>query len=132
MEIWRRARAKSRRVRTVVLGSVLILGAGVIAGKPKPIVYAQNTAPSAQNTAPRVVSIDNFSFAPMEITVPAGTPIIWINKDDVPHTVVSVDHKFKSQALDTDEKFSLTLQSPGTYEYFCSVHPRMVGKIIVK
>jgi len=78
------------------------------------------------------VNIDNFSFTPMEMTIPAGSQVTWINKDDVPHTVVSVDHKFKSQALDTDEKFSFAFPNPGTYEYFCSVHPKMTGKIIVK
>jgi plastocyanin len=78
------------------------------------------------------VSIDNFSFTPMEMTIPAGSQVTWVNKDDVPHTVVSVDHKFKSQALDTDEKFSFTFSNPGTYEYFCSVHPKMTGKIVVK
>jgi plastocyanin len=78
------------------------------------------------------VSIDNFSFTPMEMTIPAGTQVTWINKDDVPHTVISVDHKFKSKALDTDEKFSFTFSNPGTYEYFCSVHPKMTGKIFVK
>jgi plastocyanin len=78
------------------------------------------------------VSIDNFSFTPMEMTIPAGSQVTWVNKDDVPHTVVSVDHQFKSKALDTDEKFSFTFPNPGTYEYFCSVHPKMTGKIIVK
>ncbi len=78
------------------------------------------------------VNIDNFSFTPMEITISAGSQVTWINKDDVPHTVVSVDHQFKSKALDTDEKFSFTFPNPGTYEYFCSVHPKMTGKIVVK
>ena len=78
------------------------------------------------------VNIDNFSFTPMEMTIPAGLQVTWINKDDVPHTVVSVDHQFKSKALDTDEKFSFTFSNPGTYEYFCSVHPKMTGKIVVK
>ena len=79
------------------------------------------------------ITIDNFSFAPMQIEIAAGTQVTWINKDDVPHTVVSVDHKlFKSRALDTDESFSFTFKDPGTYEYFCSVHPKMTGKIIVK
>jgi plastocyanin len=78
------------------------------------------------------VSIDNFSFTPMDMTIPAGSQVTWINKDDVPHTVVSVDHQFKSKALDTDEKFSFTFPNPGTYEYFCSVHPKMTGKIVVK
>ncbi len=85
-----------------------------------------------QQSGAHEVSIDNFSFTPMEMTIPAGAQVTWINKDDVPHTVVSVDHKFKSQALDTDEKFSFTFSNPGTYEYFCSVHPKMTGKIFVK
>ncbi len=78
------------------------------------------------------ITIDNFSYAPMQLEIAPGTQVIWINKDDVPHTVVSVDHKFKSRALDTDESFSFTFQDPGTYEYFCSVHPKMTGKIVVK
>jgi plastocyanin len=78
------------------------------------------------------IKIDNFSFSPAELTVPANTQVTWVNRDDVPHTVVSTDKKFKSQALDTDETFSFTFTEPGTYEYFCSVHPRMVGKIIVQ
>jgi plastocyanin len=94
---------------------------------------AQNMGHSTeQQSEVHEVSIDNFSFTPMEMTIPAGTQVTWINKDDVPHTVVSVDHQFKSKALDTDEKFSFTFSNPGTYEYFCSVHPKMTGKIVVK
>lgn len=85
-----------------------------------------------QQPAVKEVTIDNFSFGPMELTVPAGTQVTWINKDDVPHVVMSVDNKFKSKALDTDDKFSFTFQQAGTYEYFCSVHPKMTGKIVVK
>ena len=70
------------------------------------------------------MNIDNFMFTPMELTIAPGTQVTWVNKDDVPHTVVSVEHKFKSKALDTDEIFSFTFQNPGTYEYFCSVHPQ--------
>jgi plastocyanin len=78
------------------------------------------------------VSIDNFSFTPETLTVPAGTEVKWINHDDVPHTVVSTDQRFKSKALDTDESFSFTFTQPGTYEYFCSVHPKMTAKVIVQ
>lgn len=85
-----------------------------------------------QPPATKEVTIDNFSFGPMELTIPVGTQVTWVNKDDVPHVVMSVDHKFKSKALDTDEKFSFTFPDAGTYEYFCSVHPKMTGKIIVK
>jgi plastocyanin len=98
-----------------------------------PMQMAQNKNQATdQKMGAHEVSIDNFSFAPMEMTIPAGSQVTWINKDDVPHTVVSVDHQFKSKALDTDEKFSFTFPNPGTYEYFCSVHPKMTGKIVVK
>jgi plastocyanin len=79
------------------------------------------------------VKIDNFAFTPMDLTVPAGTTVEWVNRDDIPHVVVSDDKKtFKSRALDTDEKYSYTFTTPGTYSYFCSLHPKMTGKIIVK
>ena len=77
------------------------------------------------------VVIDNFSFIPPRLTVPAGTKVTWINRDDVPHTVVSVDKQFKSPPLDTDEKFSRVFSTPGTNDYFCSIHSHMTGKIIV-
>lgn len=92
--------------------------------------YSVAPAP-AQNATTRV-KIDNFSFEPREITVSAGTQVTWVNADDVPHTVVSNDNKFKSKALDTDDRFSFTFAQPGTYEYFCSVHPKMTAKVIVK
>ena len=77
------------------------------------------------------VAIDNFSFAPAAATVPVGTTITWVNHDDVPHVVMSTEKKFKSPVLDTDEKFSHAFDAPGTYEYFCSLHPRMTGRIVV-
>lgn len=79
------------------------------------------------------VGIDNFSFLPKEITVPVGTTVTWTNHDDVPHVVASADDQFKkSAALDTDESFSHTFTAAGNYIYFCSIHPHMTGKIIVK
>ncbi len=78
------------------------------------------------------VSIDNFTFMSSgPVTIPAGTTVTWVNHDDVPHTVVSTEQKFKSKALDTDEKFSFTFTQPGEYPYFCSIHPKMVAKVIV-
>jgi plastocyanin len=79
------------------------------------------------------VKIDNFTFGPATLTVPVGTTVAWINKDDIPHTVVStVDSKtLKSKVLDADEKFSFTFSKSGTYPYFCSIHPKMTGKVIV-
>ncbi|HKV05985.1 MAG TPA: plastocyanin/azurin family copper-binding protein [Candidatus Acidoferrales bacterium] len=78
------------------------------------------------------ITTDNFSFTPKETTVTKGTTITWVNHDDVPHTVVNTDKRFKSNALDTDDQFSFTFTESGTYAYFCSVHPLMTGKVIVK
>jgi plastocyanin len=78
------------------------------------------------------VKIDNFSFGPAAITVPVGTTVTWINRDDIPHTVVSTEKVFKSKVLDTDEKFSFTFTKPGEYPYFCSIHPKMTGKVVVQ
>jgi plastocyanin len=90
-------------------------------------------AAQAQSTADLIeVRIDNFSFGPAAITVPAGTTVTWTNHDDIPHTVVSTDKVFKSKVLDTDENFSFTFSTPGTYPYFCSIHPKMTGKVVVR
>jgi amicyanin len=78
------------------------------------------------------VTIDNFSFLPATLTVPAGTKVTWINHDDVPHNVISVDKKFASPVLDTDEEFSYNFTAPGTYSYYCSIHPKMTGKVVVQ
>jgi plastocyanin len=78
------------------------------------------------------IEIKDFHFNPQTLTVKSGETITWINRDEEPHTVVSVEKQFKkSPALDTDETFSITVGAPGTYTYFCSVHPRMTGTIIV-
>jgi plastocyanin len=78
------------------------------------------------------VKIDNFSFSPATITIPAGSTVKWTNRDDIPHTVVNDDQKFDSKTLDTDESYSYTFTKPGTYPYFCSIHPKMTGKVIVQ
>jgi 3',5'-cyclic AMP phosphodiesterase CpdA len=77
------------------------------------------------------VVVDNFSFAPAAASVPIGTTVTWTNRDDVPHLIVSTEQKFKSRALDTDEQFAYRFDAPGTYPYFCSLHPRMTGRIVV-
>ena len=89
---------------------------------------------SAQEKTAASVKIDNFSFDPALITVPAGTVVTWTNRDDIPHTVVSTDDPkaFKSKPLDTDDKFSFTFSKSGTYTYFCSIHPKMTGKVVVQ
>ena len=79
------------------------------------------------------IEIKDFMFNPPTITVKSGEKITWINRDEEPHTVVSVGKKFqKSSALDTDQQFTITAGAPGTYEYFCSVHPKMTGTIVVE
>jgi plastocyanin len=78
------------------------------------------------------ITIDNFTFGPMAVTVPVGGTVTWVNGDDVPHTVRAVDGSFHSKPLDTDERFSFTFTKPGVYNYFCSIHPKMTAKVIVR
>lgn len=92
------------------------------------IVHAADSKPRAKQTR---IEIKDFSFQPKLVTVPVGAKIVWVNKDEEPHTVTSTDRIFVSKALDTDDQFSFTFTKPGTYEYFCSVHPRMVAKVVV-
>jgi plastocyanin len=98
-----------------------------------PIVGAMLAAASvAAQDATNVITIDNFTFTPPELTVVVGTTVKWVNHDDIPHTVANKDKAFRSQALDTDDSFSYTFASAGTFDYFCGLHPHMVGKVIVK
>ena len=91
----------------------------------------EQPAVAGQPTAVEI-KIDNFSFTPPTITVKMGTEITWTNKDDIPHNVVAEDKSFKSKVLDTDEKFTMTASKPGTYVYYCSIHPKMTGKLVVE
>jgi plastocyanin len=115
--------------KSLIAGLVLLLGLNIamsFAGVGKP-------APEAGQMSKTIeVKIDNFSFGPADLTVPIGTTVTWTNRDDIPHTVVSTDKVFKSKVLDTDEKFSFTFSNAGTYPYFCSIHPKMTGKILVQ
>ncbi|HXW42538.1 MAG TPA: cupredoxin family copper-binding protein [Xanthobacteraceae bacterium] len=80
-----------------------------------------------------VVSIDNFTFTPQTLTVKAGTTVTWTNRDDIPHGIASDNNAFpRSKALDTDDSFSFTFTTPGTFRYFCYVHPHMTGTIVVE
>jgi len=98
----------------------------LLAGAPSVTATDQPSAANAE------VKIDNFSFGPQTLTVPLGTTVTWTNRDDIPHTVVSTDGVFKSKVRDTDEKFSYTFTKAGTYPYYCSVHPKMTGKVVVQ
>jgi plastocyanin len=104
----------------------LALGLGVATG------VAVGSPSVAAAAAGPTVKIDNFVFGPETLTVSVGTTVTWINQDDIPHTVVANDKSFKSKVLDSDETFSFTFTKPGEYGYFCSLHPHMVGKVIVK
>jgi plastocyanin len=109
--------------------AALVLGMGVYGtGQKGSVTNAQ------EKTSTMEVKIDNFSFGPITLTVPVGATVTWTNRDDIPHTVVSADDPkaFKSKVLDTDEKFSFTFSKVGTYPYFCSIHPKMTGKVIVQ
>jgi plastocyanin len=104
----------------VMIGLLLLVGS--------PSIRATDQ-PAAANAE---VKIDNFSFGPETLTVTVGTTVTWTNRDDIPHTVVSTDGVFKSKVRDTDEKFSYTFAKAGTYPYYCSVHPKMTGKVVVQ
>lgn len=125
------------RISRIALGVALLGGLGwssaSVARDGRQAAQQQEGQEKAQeNAGAAQVKIDNFSYAPREITVAAGTTVVWINRDDVPHTVTSNDDKFGSKALDTDDQFSFTFKNPGKYEYYCSVHPKMTGTVIVK
>jgi plastocyanin len=97
------------------------------------VLAAAATFPSASvQAADTEVNIDQFAFHTQRITVRAGTTVTWANEDDVPHTVASSSKLFKSKALDAGDKFSFTFTTPGTYEYFCSLHPHMTGAVVVE
>jgi plastocyanin len=104
-----------------IFGAMLAFGA----------VAAQEAKQDAKQDA-NVVTIDNFTFGPKEVTVAVGTTVKWVNHDDIPHTVVEKNTSFRSKALDTDDSYSYTFASAGSFDYFCGLHPHMVGKIIVK
>jgi amicyanin len=108
--------------RRAVIGAMLL---GPVAGA----VIAFGAVAAEELDA---VTIDNFTFGPKELTVPVGTTVKWVNHDDIPHNVVNKDKVFRSKALDTDDSYSFTFASAGTYDYFCGLHPQMTGKIIVK
>lgn len=117
----------TQKLAGIALGCALAIASGVSAGLP-----AKERAQKSGN-GPVQVKIDNFTFAPTPITIPAGTTVQWVNRDDIPHTIVSDDKTtFKSKALDTDENYSYTFAKPGTYTHFCSIHPKMTGKVVVQ
>jgi len=117
-----------RNKRTTLLCGISFLNLALfaIAGETK-------EAGGAEPAKPNQIVIKDFHFSPATLTVKSGEKITWINRDEEPHTVVSVEKQFKkSPPLDTDQEFSVTAGAPGTYTYFCSVHPKMTGTIVVE
>jgi plastocyanin len=104
----------------------------VILGATAALSAAAPSAPLAGAVDSAAIQIDNFHYSPPTLVVAPGTTVTWTNEDDSPHSVREKDGKFKSAALDTDDKFSQTFTALGEYEYFCSIHPYMTGKIVVK
>ena len=117
----------SRSVSIVsLLATVIVAMLLVSAASPDSSLKAAQPASTVE------VKVDNFSFGPATLTVAVGTTVTWTNRDDIPHTIVSTDKVFKSKVLDTDEKFSFTFSKAGTYPYFCSIHPKMTGSVVVQ
>jgi plastocyanin len=114
--------AKSLSDRVAALRFTATLAAAVVLA---------SLAGSSALAADVQVKIANFTFDPSTVTVNAGTTVTWINADDIPHVVSEKDGKFRSPALDTDDKFTQTFSTAGTVEYFCAIHPHMTGKIVV-
>jgi plastocyanin len=90
------------------------------------------TAANAATAADTEVKIDNFTFVPQRVTVKPGTTVTWINEDDIPHAIAATGKEFRSKVLDTNDKYSFTFKTMGTFEYFCSLHPHMTGTIVVE
>jgi plastocyanin len=109
--------------------AVLIAGLGAVA-----LLLSGNPAYATGQTTGQTVTItiDNFTFKPAQTIVTPGTTVTWINNDDIPHTIVETQKSFRSKALDTENSFSFTFMNAGDYDYFCSLHPHMIGKVIVK
>jgi plastocyanin len=116
---------RSKRMALLCAISFLNLSIFALAGEMKEV----NSTGNKQNR----IEIKDFAFNPQTLTIKSGETVTWINRDEEPHTVVSVEKQFKkSSALDTDQEFTITAGPPGTYTYYCSVHPKMTGTIVVE
>ncbi len=110
-----------------------IAGHHTLAVVDSPLSMASSQQASLQNIAGgTMVKIDNFSFTPKSLAVPVGATVTWTNQDDIPHNVVSTEKKFSSPVLDTDQHFSFTFREPGSYPYYCKIHPMMTGAVVVE
>ncbi len=117
---------KTNKVWLIHAATSAMIAILLLAGSPG---VKASDQPSAQAAA---VKIDNFSFGPQTLTVPVGATVTWTNRYDIPHTAVSTEGAFKSKVMDTDEKFSYTFTKAGTYPYYCTIHPKMTGQVVVQ
>jgi plastocyanin len=117
-----------KRKKWSIALSTAVLSAAILIAISSPRLAAKSDNHPSLATE---VKIDNFSFGP-DVTIAAGTTVTWTNHDDVPHVVASDSNIFKSKALDTDDRFSYTFTKPGTYVYYCTVHPKMIAKVVVE
>jgi len=115
-------------IRPVVLHAALAAALGAMTAT----LVAAAVMPVAAQNEPAAVAIDNFTFKPQRITVKAGTAVTWTNRDDIPHAIAATGNLFKSKVLDTDNSYSFTFTTPGSYDYFCSLHPHMTGTVVVE
>jgi plastocyanin len=113
---------------TLVLAALTVTLCSSIAA----LFLFEPTRVQAEAASGTEVRVDNFTFAPDTLIVPVNSTVTWVNKDDIPHVIASNDGVFKSKALDTDQKYSYTFTKAGTYAYYCSIHPKMVGKIVIQ
>jgi plastocyanin len=104
------------------IGALLALSSGLNAAQP---------AGGGNEPGTYTITIKDFMFSPRDLVIPAGSKVIWINKDEEPHKIAEVNSNFGSQPLDTDGSFAYEFKSAGKFEYFCTLHPRMTGHIVV-
>ena len=115
-----------KRMSFVAFAIVLSLSAASVF-----IVHPMLAKGEEANAPAMEVQVDNFTFSPETLTVPLNSAVTWVNKDDIPHVIASNEGLFKSKALDSDQKFSYSFTKAGTYPYYCTLHPKMMGKIVV-
>ena len=118
--------------RQIIASSLVSMGLASLLVAATPGVLSAGDMAVQAGAQAAAIQIDNFHYTPPSLVVAPGTTVTWTNADDSPHTVREKDGKFKSAALDTDDTFSQTFAAPGEYEYFCSIHPYMTGKVVVK
>jgi plastocyanin len=114
-------------MRATIHSAIIAAALGAAAAMVTGIVL-----PGRADDAVHAVAIENFTFNPQRLTVTAGATVTWTNKDDIPHAIASASALFRSRALDTDDNYSFTFTTPGTYQYFCSLHPHMTGTVVVE